>query len=86
MTPSTPIQAQQSGPQVTPSSNVRLVSCIHSSTPTSGQQTPSTSGHQGAGPSSPHSTSSTSSDMSNPTLTSLRRQKIRSIRDIYEKN
>lgn len=79
VTPSTPIQAQQISPQVTPASTVRTTSCIQGSSPTRGQQTPST-----VGPSGPHSTSS--SDMSNPTLASLRRHKIRSIRDIYEQN
>ena len=66
VTPTTPIQAQQSSPQVTPASTVRTASCIQGSSPTRGQQTPST-----AGPSGPYSTSS--SDMSNPTLASLRR-------------
>jgi hypothetical protein len=79
ITPPTPIQAQPSGPQVTPASSIRAASHSQTNSPNRLQQTPST-----AGPSGPQSTSS--SDQSNPTLTSLRRQKIRSSRDIYEQN
>ena len=53
-------------------------------TPSNVQQTPSQIGILGVGPSSTHSTSS--SDMSNPTLEILRRWRIRSLREIYEKN
>ena len=86
VTPSIPIQAQQSGPQVTPSTSVRVVSRLQGNTPISGQQTPSTTGTFSVGSATPQSTGSTSSDTSNPTLENLRRQKIRSIRDIYEQN
>ena len=83
MIPPTPIQGQQLG-QRTPSSSIRTAPHSQENTPSNVQQTPSSIGTLIADPSSPQSTSS--SDMSNPTLASLRRQKIRSLRDIYEKD
>lgn len=82
-TPPIVVQGQQSGQQMTPSS-VRTTPHTQANTPSNVQVTPSSIGSLGAGPSSPHSTNA--SDMSNPTLASLRRQKIRSLREIYEHN
>ncbi|XP_057855102.1 uncharacterized protein LOC131064830 [Cryptomeria japonica] len=82
-TPPIVVQGQQSGQQITPSS-VRTAPHTQANTPSNVQVTPSSIGSLGAGPSSPHSTNA--SDMSNPTLASLRRQKIRSLREIYEQN
>ena len=81
--PSTPIQTQQSS-QKTSSSNIRTTTHTQANTPSNVQQTPSSIRTFGAGPSSPQSINS--SDMSNPTLASLRRQKFRSLRDIYEQD
>jgi hypothetical protein len=83
VTPSTPIQSQPSG-QMTPSSRIRTNSHTQANNLSNVQKKPSQIGTLWDGPSRPHSTSS--SDMSNPTLNSLRKKKIRSLRDIYEQN
>ena len=86
MTPPTPIQSQQNVPQVTPSTSTRMASRVQANMPSSGYQTPTTTRTHSASPLSTQSTNSLSSDTSNPTLASLRRQKFKSIREIYQQD
>ena len=81
VTPPTPIQGQNIC-QRTPLSSIRKTPHSQENTPSNVQQTPYSIGTLIADPSSPQSKNS--SDMSNPTLASLRRQKFKSLRDIYE--
>ena len=81
VTPSTPIKVQPSG-QMTPSSSISKSRHTKENIYSNVQQTPSQIRTLGVGPSSPHSIS----DMWNPILASLRRQKIRSLRDSYDQN
>lgn len=86
LTPHTPIQEKKSGPLMTPLRSTRKASCNQENTPSSGQTITTTIEIHSTCPSSPHSISSNSTDISNPTLASLTRQKIISLRVIYEKN